>query len=336
MLFALRFFKLFHYPLQSVLGNKSLNWEEVANDLENLLNEEKSAPVPLGFKNEDLLEARFPVLVWIDECLLSLGSAQNGSQNQSEKKSWYDFSLQRKYLNTNQGGELFYQRLAELLARRKAPAQTKPAPVAVAAKDSFEPPSPYDFYESFSEENLNGDSFLSKGEEMDLKIISLWEKPGKGSDPLESILDVFALAIVLGFQGRASLERSGFFSSADPTRDATQPPPPVVPELSAKGKKGEKASKKAKKADQKFKSETSVFEVPPREQILELSRKQLSRWEIKGFWSKKRDVKLSLWGRIKHFWEDYDWFFYHILIPVAMIIVLYWRGAEIVQSLIFN
>jgi hypothetical protein len=76
---------------------------------------------------------------------------------------WLKRSFQTRYLATNQGGELFFDGLTSLLERRAA--QMGPVPQGGGLAD-------------------------------------LWVGPGGGLDPLEGILDCYALSLVLGYAGR--------------------------------------------------------------------------------------------------------------------------------------
>ncbi|MDR1578410.1 MAG: DotU family type IV/VI secretion system protein [Deltaproteobacteria bacterium] len=80
-----------------------------------------------------------------------------------EVDQWPARSFQRRYYGSNLGGELFFEGLRDLLERR---ASSMPIPV----------PGP--------------------------GLADLWTLPGTGRDPLEGLLDCYALSLVLGYQGR--------------------------------------------------------------------------------------------------------------------------------------
>jgi type IV/VI secretion system ImpK/VasF family protein len=78
------------YVLKVTEDNGKLDFEKVYNDILSLLE-------PLD-ENE-----LFPVVCWIDERILS--------SNVSFKNEWLMNLLQKKYFNTNKGGELFYEKM---------------------------------------------------------------------------------------------------------------------------------------------------------------------------------------------------------------------------------
>ncbi|EDQ2876749.1 DotU family type IV/VI secretion system protein [Salmonella enterica subsp. enterica] len=57
---------------------------------------------------EERLSARFAVIVWVDEAIMC--------STLSWRKSWKKELLQREYLNTTIGGELFFSKLSGLLS----------------------------------------------------------------------------------------------------------------------------------------------------------------------------------------------------------------------------
>lgn len=165
MHFAERFFKLMHFVLvaSAQTGEDAGPWSQVYGDLDALVKAEEARPLPPGFTDEDRSATLAPVLLWIDEAFLN--SARPDAQE------WYDHSLQRRFFDTNQGGELFFRRLEGLLARRR---------------ELFEVP----------------DIQLEPRPDPLARMIDLWIRPGQGPDPLESQLDAYALCLVLGYRGR--------------------------------------------------------------------------------------------------------------------------------------
>jgi hypothetical protein len=173
MHFAERYFNLFHYVLEiSVQEGKDLTpWQEVYDKINELVKQEEERPLPPGFTDRDFAETLIPILLWIDETFLN--------SKRPDAAQWYDHHLQRKFFDTNQGGEMFFQHLEELLLQRR---------------ELFEVPT------------LEGSSFSGppapvSADSLD-RMSALWIKPGEGPDPLESRLDSYSLCLVLGYRGR--------------------------------------------------------------------------------------------------------------------------------------
>jgi hypothetical protein len=162
MHFAERFFNIFHHTLltASDTGPDRRPWPEVAAKVDGLLGEERALSLPPDFSERDHLEALMPVILWIDERLLT--------SERPDAAQWYDHSLQRRLFSTNLGGEIFFRRLAELLLARYPTLNPGPPPA---------------------------------GADLPGQIADLWIRPGLGQDPAESVIDVYALALLLGYRG---------------------------------------------------------------------------------------------------------------------------------------
>jgi type VI protein secretion system component VasF len=172
MHFAERFFEILQYALKAgAAGPDRPPWAEVSRKLLALLQAESALPLPKDFTAGHWEQARFPILVWIDEYFMTSRRPDAGD--------WYEFSLQRGLLNTNLGGELFFVRLEALLKKRLA---TYPR----------------------EERNQPGD----EGGEPEFTLSQLWVRPGEGAEPDENILDCFALGLILGFKGRLASNAS--------------------------------------------------------------------------------------------------------------------------------
>ncbi|MDR1165180.1 MAG: DotU family type IV/VI secretion system protein [Deltaproteobacteria bacterium] len=313
MRFAARFFKILHFALQVSGGEKAPDWEKVRADLSQVLAEEKRAPFPPGFGEAEAIEARVPVWLFVDERFLS-SSFPNA-------RLWYDLSLQRQFLATNQGGELFFQKLLALLSRRALALGPSAGEGAAAGAGEAPPSSPLPPLGALeplgsleplkapeAEEEGPGDPWEREGtslldEAMAApdrdrsleRIVSLWREPGAGPEPLESLLDSFAVCLCLGFRGML-------------------PPEEARPA-----------------------GESETVALPARaEEIIAKARAQISRWRNpREGWLGRWRVRRGPWRRFKDFWRDYDWVFYHVLIPLAVLGIFYLKGAQIIESLPF-
>ena len=79
---------------------------EVAQELSRLLEESRQLAEIQGIAEEVFMEARFPVIAYVDELLLCL--------DWSGKSEWQRHPLQRKYFETTNAGSEFYDRLNSL------------------------------------------------------------------------------------------------------------------------------------------------------------------------------------------------------------------------------
>ncbi len=84
----------------------SLSFHQVQADINRLLSEGEDMMKQGGISPEDFDQARFAVCAWIDEALLA--SSWHG------KDEWQRDSLQRRYYQTADAGEEFYDRLNRL------------------------------------------------------------------------------------------------------------------------------------------------------------------------------------------------------------------------------
>ena len=93
------------YFIRSKNAN-SLSFIQVQTDVQRLLAETESTMRSGGITPEEYNEARFAVCAWVDEALLS--STWPG------KTEWQKDSLQRKYFQTADAGQEFFERLNQL------------------------------------------------------------------------------------------------------------------------------------------------------------------------------------------------------------------------------
>lgn len=84
----------------------SLSFEQVQIDVHRLLTETESTMRSTGIDIEEYNEARFAVCAWVDETLLS--------SNWDGSTEWQRDSLQRKYFQTSDAGQEFFERLNNL------------------------------------------------------------------------------------------------------------------------------------------------------------------------------------------------------------------------------
>ena len=84
----------------------NLSFGQVQTDVQRLLSESESLMRDGGIASEEYNEARFAVCAWVDEALLS--------SNWPGKVEWQRDSLQRKYFQTSDAGEEFFDRLNRL------------------------------------------------------------------------------------------------------------------------------------------------------------------------------------------------------------------------------
>ncbi|MDR3134795.1 MAG: DotU family type IV/VI secretion system protein, partial [Deltaproteobacteria bacterium] len=161
------FFKIFHYVLDTSFqeGEALTPWPDVYATINKLAKTEETRLLPPGFSPSDRRDTMTPILLWVDEALLNC--------KRPDAAKWYDYSLQREFYGTNQGGELFFNKLEDLLRRRI---------------ENFEAPT-------FPDQAINNPSGPVG------RMAKLWVNPGQGPDPLESQLDAYSLCLVLGYKG---------------------------------------------------------------------------------------------------------------------------------------
>ncbi|MDR1546117.1 MAG: DotU family type IV/VI secretion system protein [Deltaproteobacteria bacterium] len=244
MHFVNRYFKIFHYALTVVAEPATPDWSQVAAALSQVFKEEEERPLPAGFNELTRRECLAPILIWIDERFLTSG--------RSDALAWYNHSLQLQRLETNQGGEIFYRRLKELLARRLNeldPAAVSQLPQGVAGAP----------------------------------LTKLWVKPGLGPEPWESVLDAYALCLLLGYRGR--------FHSDQP--------------------KG--------------------FQL-----LKDLAIEQITAWGLKD--PRSTESGRATWQWPSRLWEfccDFGWPAFHLALPSAICLYLWFYSRKIVESLPF-
>ena len=84
----------------------TLSFGQVQADIHRLLSESEKMMTEGGIASEEYNEARFAICAWIDEALL--GSSWKG------RAEWQRESLQRRYFQTADAGEEFFERLNRL------------------------------------------------------------------------------------------------------------------------------------------------------------------------------------------------------------------------------
>jgi hypothetical protein len=168
MNYAERFFEIIRYVLEVANDPNATArpWAEVSQKIEDLFRAERDLPLPPKLPAEYGEEARVPIIIWIDEYLMT--------SKRPDALGWYEFSLQRRLLGTNNGGEMFYTNLSALLKKRFK---------AINSGGAW--PTPW-----------------SGPETPEPDICQLWQRPGEGPAEYEGILDCFALCLVFGFNGR--------------------------------------------------------------------------------------------------------------------------------------
>lgn len=97
------------------LGNEvitSASYEQFRGDVVRLIEKSQTICNQFGYAENDYQDARFAVLVWVDECVMK--SSWVG------KTTWRKELLQRVYYKTTDGGVRFYKNLKELDGERNA------------------------------------------------------------------------------------------------------------------------------------------------------------------------------------------------------------------------
>ncbi|MDR2349959.1 MAG: DotU family type IV/VI secretion system protein, partial [Deltaproteobacteria bacterium] len=297
MFFVSRFFNVFDRVLKETTGElPPSDFETLSQEMNALFKKERAVPLPPGFGAADREEALKPVILWVDEMLMNLERPDAGL--------WYDRSLQRTLLGTNRGGALFLENLLNLLEARKRHFY---GPV-------FEPGSPDEPGFPFPEPSPpEEDDFPSSPEGDPLERIgAFWVRPGEGPEPGESVIDAYAMCLVLGFAGSFVFARppgAGEAGFKNPEGSAGGSRPGDSPDSAPDARPGTPVA---------F-SEGSG----KRKELLRLARKQMSRWAI------KKEKAASFGGRsffaaLADFWEERGWIFYHVLAPVVVLVILYW------------
>jgi hypothetical protein len=240
MHFAERFFKILHHVIlaSADTGPGRASMGEVAKAVDGLIDEEAALSLPPGLSSQAHLEALRPVMLWIDERLLT--------SKRPDAAQWHDHSLQRRHFETNVGGDVFFERLEETLHRRHQAL----APV----------PPPYD-------------------PQMIARLSKLWIAPGQGQEPLESVLDAYALCLILGYQGRLADYPAG----------------------EAEG-------------------------------LRELARLQIRGWADDAAPLSPDRVRSN---RLRRLLGDYGWLLPHVLLPLAVMAILYLKRTAVIDGLPF-
>lgn len=102
----------------------ALSWDAAAKAMHELARHEQSLPPDLNHASvdlapADLADARLAVYAFVDEMLF-----RSPRPGEMSGLGWSPHTLQNRYFGTNDGGELFYERLEVLLARL----EREPAP----------------------------------------------------------------------------------------------------------------------------------------------------------------------------------------------------------------
>ncbi|MDR2339357.1 MAG: DotU family type IV/VI secretion system protein [Deltaproteobacteria bacterium] len=341
MRFAERYFGIFHAVLEATKkGGKAQSPGKLRELITRLMQEEENQPLPQGYSQADRREALWPVLVWADERLMTYPK---------DNPAWHAHSLQREFLDTNQGGSLFFLRLEDLLARREGGLPTR-------RTDDPLPIGP----------ELNAESFDGEGtlEAAADEAVEKWRDPGQGPEPLEGILDVFALCLLMGFQGRYSQGKT-LPPSKVPRMDPPQPvlwKEPVAMPLGGpigdpEGEPGHPQDDPAGKAADDFGYQLTVG-VPYRltgslvrglsdgqlqdeegrralAELRRLSQEQLAAWRERDLAPPPVKKRKTLLQRLIDFFWEYDWVLLYIVIPIAILGFLYLRSLRIIQNLPF-
>ena len=84
-------------------GLKSTSFDQASAHMDRLIRDSESLSEKCGATREEYDLARFAVFAWIDETIM--GSSWGG------KNQWQGEQLQRKYFQTSDAGELFFQKL---------------------------------------------------------------------------------------------------------------------------------------------------------------------------------------------------------------------------------
>ncbi len=84
-------------------GAAQLPFEQVQGKMQQLIGHSESLAAEHHFSQEDYQLGRFAVFAWVDETILS--------SNWEGRHQWQRDPLQRKYFQTSDAGELFYERL---------------------------------------------------------------------------------------------------------------------------------------------------------------------------------------------------------------------------------
>jgi type VI secretion system protein ImpK len=99
------------YSIKQAGGGDGPPYEQVRGNLVRMISESEATCQHYRFSQEDYNLARFAVFAWIDEAVLE--------SNWSGRQQWQREQLQRKYYQTVDAGELFFERLNGLGAHQR-------------------------------------------------------------------------------------------------------------------------------------------------------------------------------------------------------------------------
>ncbi|MDR1037455.1 MAG: DotU family type IV/VI secretion system protein [Deltaproteobacteria bacterium] len=157
------------------------------------------------------------------------------------------------------------------------------------------------------------------------ELANLWDRPGDGPEPLESVLDTYAMCIILGFKGQFSLAGRGTASGTGQGAGAGGPDA-LLDEIL-----GGPAAPGAGRDPETVLPAASE----DRELLKAAARRQMRSWSAKGAKPPPKHRKRGFWGRLLDFWKEYNWVAYHILIPLLALGAFYFHGAAIIENLPF-
>ncbi len=122
--------------------------EKARADILELLTQAESCGRALGFKTEDLLEAKFAVCAWIDETILT--SSWPGTAE------WRKAQLQREFFNTTNAGVEFFEHLETLGPKNQPIREVYSLCLALGFRGRFFPEDQRKALEALKDENLFG------------------------------------------------------------------------------------------------------------------------------------------------------------------------------------
>jgi hypothetical protein len=366
--FASRFFRIFRLALEASDDERRWpDWPSVSRELNSLLAAEGRIPLPPGFGPAERREALWPVLVWIDETFLnSRRRDAAGWYDYSLQRQLLDtnvggelfyrrlkalLELRRRHLPGGPGGALSASRLESELAAGRLGAASPAAPAGAGnhaapggQPDSAagpEAPGPGSGPGDAGDGGRDGvedylpDYFYmeeipdSREEEVTASDLNLlWESPGDGPEPLESVLDTYAMCIILGFKGQFSPKGRGAASKPDGggTDGRRELGSGRLEDLlggpASTGPSG---------------AEAVMLPAPSedRELLKAAALRQMRSWSSKGAKPPAKLRKRGILGWLADFWRDYDWVVYHIVIPLLALAAFYYHGAAIIENLPF-
>ncbi len=173
---------------------RAVPWEALASDMHGAVLREWQTMLPDGIGPACLEDCRTAVYILIDEILMESPRTGEGLS-----AGWYPHSLQLRFLHTDTGGVLFYERMESLLDRIIAVGHRPAAPRMDlrgrpdASENVLELPLPE------AEPSIE-DPLLDK---LLAACALLRDEPGlAGTLPEAAALPVYALCLLYGFRGR--------------------------------------------------------------------------------------------------------------------------------------